>query len=197
MTIIDGSYIFDRNTSSNLAHIPEVSIPRSFARIYGLRSFILNYSTNTLAFQTRWDGFFFSYSFQQSTTLVQYLYTSYVFFTGSLCQDCLGYPIESNGTCTNVCPPGTIRTPDNLCKDCGRGKIWDGKECIIECLSGQYLNPATNQCECPPSLNWNGETCISCTAGKIFNKQTLSCECPLPLRWNGFACAQIKDCQNG
>ena len=65
--------------------------------------------------------------------------------------------------------PNTFLTPENVCLSCGEGRYWNGTGCQVSCPKGQFLNPSTQECECPPTLNWNGEKCIPCTAGKVFN----------------------------
>lgn len=49
LDLIVGSYVFDRSSSSSLAHTPDVSIPRSYARIYGINGFVINYNTYSLS----------------------------------------------------------------------------------------------------------------------------------------------------
>lgn len=48
LDLIVGSYDFDRNSSLVISHTPDVSVPRSFARIYGIKGFIINYNTYRL-----------------------------------------------------------------------------------------------------------------------------------------------------
>ena len=59
LNLIVGSYTFDRTVSSSIAHSPDVSIPRSYARIYGITGFIINYSARNLLLHTKYDGFSF------------------------------------------------------------------------------------------------------------------------------------------
>ena len=197
LRVIHGSYAYDLKTGEGLAHAPLTSVPRNYARLYGISGLIINFNYQSLYFSTLWTGHEFQFGLAASESLVQYLTYEYIFFAGSECEDCPGYPISFNGTCVNACPPNTFITPENVCLSCGEGRYWNGTACAVKCPAGQYMNPTTNQCECPPTLNWNGERCIPCTAGKIFMEQTLSCECPPPLKWNGFACARLPECSNG
>ena len=192
-----GSFAYDPNNGQGFTLTPPAPIPRNYARAYGITGFIINYNMQDILFKTEWTGFEFRFHLGSNEALVQYLTYQYIFFIGSECSDCPGYPISFNGTCVSVCPPNSFLTPENVCLSCGEGRFWNGTACVVQCPKGQYLNPISNKCECPPTLNWNGERCIPCTAGKIFNRETKSCECPHPLKWNGFACARLKECENG
>lgn len=189
--LVSGTHLYDPEFAGLLTHTPSVQVPRSYARIFGISGFIWNYDAQLLSFATQWDGFSFTFLFGGSASLVKYLTYNYIFFIGSECSDCPGYPLVSNGTCVNFCPVGSYKTPTNICISCGEGRIWNGTVCVISCPTGQYLNTATNLCECPPPLNWNGESCVSCSNGKVWEPNTKACECPKPLRWNGFACAKL------
>ena len=61
LKMIVGSYTFDRTVSSSIAHTPNSAIPRSYARIYGIRGFIINYSSYTLLLHSKWNGFSFNF----------------------------------------------------------------------------------------------------------------------------------------
>ena len=199
LKVDSGSFLYDATVSgSALAISPVPAISRSYARIYGISGFILNYNAQRLTFNTAWDGFAFSLSFGSSSSLVQYLTFEYLFFSGSLCSNCPGYPLEANGTCVNFCPIGSSNSAMNICIFCGEGRNWNGSVCILSCSSGQFLNTTTNECQCPPSLNWNGQICVSCNSnGKVWVESSQSCECPIPFRWNGYGCANIAPCTGG
>ena len=199
LQFIGGSHIFDRSYGGTFAHTPSQTVPRNYARLFGLSGLIINYNAQPIIFATRWDGFSFSFSFGSPAeeNLVQYFSYNYLFFYGSECQDCPGYPLASNGTCVNFCPVGSYKTPQDTCLSCGEGRTWNGIECEKSCGMGQFLNATTKECECPPPLNWNGESCIACSNGKVWDPSIKSCECPRPLRWNGFACAKTPECDGG
>jgi hypothetical protein len=126
---------------------------------------------------TKWDGYAFSFNLAvgNSGKAVQYFSFSFIFFTGSECQDCVANPIFYNSTCISTCPVGTALAPDGTCINCGAGRQWNGTACVIICPTGQYLNPVTNNCECPPTLNWDGSNCVSCYNGKTWNINTKMC----------------------
>lgn len=199
LAIMGGGYVYDAITdgvNNALYYAPETIIPKNFARIYGLTGFLLMYNKNRINFNTRWDGFAFNFNFGDKN-LLKYFSFSFIFFTGSQCQDCVGYQILDNNSCVNVCPLGTSLTPENTCINCGTGREWNGTTCITKCTLGQYLNTATGNCECPPTLNWDGSSCIPCLAGKVFMAASKSCECPKPLVWNGYTCSKIDPCVAG
>ena len=189
--------MYDAEMGGLLSVTPPTNIPRSYARLYGISGFIINYNAQRLQYNSKWDGFSFSFLFGSSTSLVRYFSFNYIFFVGSECSDCPGYQLVANGTCVNFCPVGSTRTPENICIFCGEGRVWNGTVCILECPSGQYLNTNLNRCECPPSQNWNGDVCVTCTAGKVWDAGLKSCECPAPLRWNGQTCARLPECDGG
>lgn len=199
LSIVGGGYLYDSSTAANagLFYAPESNIPRNFARLYGLTGFVLNYSNRKISFGAKWDGFTFTFNVGADQSLLKYLSFSFIFFTGSECQDCPGYEIFNNNTCVAFCPAGTAVTPDNTCIDCGPGREWNGTACVTSCTQGRYLSNITGVCECPPTLNWNGESCITCVSGRVFNPSSKSCECPVPLLWNGFTCAKIQPCTGG
>lgn len=146
LRVIDGSYAYDLKTGEGLAHAPIISVPRNYARLYGMSGLIINFNYQSVYFSTEWTGHEFHFGLGASETLVQYLTYEYIFFAGSECEDCPGYPISFNGTCVNACPPNTFITPENVCLSCGEGRYWNGSACAVKCPAGQYMNPATNQC---------------------------------------------------
>lgn len=197
LEVASGSHLFDAQAGGVFFNTPTSLIPRSYARIYGITGFIINYNAQQLVFSTKWDGFSFSFVFGGGSKFVQYFTFNYIFFIGSECSGCPGYPLTSNGTCVSFCPAGTSQTPENVCINCGVGRIWNGTTCVLDCPAGQYLNTETNLCECPPSMNWNGAACITCSNGKVWTPSVKSCECPQPLRWNGYTCAKLPECDGG
>lgn len=58
---------------------------------------------------------------------------------------------------------------------CGDGREWNGTQCVTSCARGQFLNITSGICECPPTLNWNGESCVPCLSGKVWAKESKSC----------------------
>lgn len=152
---------------------------------------------NDIKYKTEWDGQRFLFKFGVNENLLKYFSFQYIFFIGSECADCPGYPISYENKCLSHCPSGTFLTEKNTCITCGKGMEWNGTSCVQSCPQGQFLDVRTSKCECPPTLNWNGEFCIPCTNGKVFDRYTKTCECPKPLRWNGFACAQMPECTGG
>lgn len=81
----------------------------------------MNYSNRRILYETKWDGISFTFNVGDQS-LLKYLSFSFVFFTGSECQDCPGFEIFYNNTCIAICPAGTYVTPDNTCIDCGPGR---------------------------------------------------------------------------
>ena len=77
---------------------------------------------------------------------MKYLHYSYIFFIGSECSDCDGYPLTYDGKCVNVCPLNYFATPEKVCITCGDGMRWNGTNCEKSCPKGQFLNYATNEC---------------------------------------------------
>ncbi len=201
LSIVGGGFVYDitENPQATLYYAPQNNIPRNFARIFGLTGFLINYDRQKISLTTRWDGYAFNFNLAigSRTDLLQYFSFSFIFFTGSECQDCVAYPIFYNSACVATCPVGTGQSVDGTCVNCGTGRQWNGTACVIICPSGQYLNPITNQCECPPTLNWNGNSCIPCLNGRTWNPSTKACECAKPLQWNGYTCARVNECTNG
>lgn len=195
MEILAGSYVFEGE--SDLVHIPPLVIGRNYARIHGITGFVINYNYQKIYFAAQWTGAEFIFNLGNSRNLLQYLGYEYIFFAGSNCKDCPGYPIAYNNTCVRYCPPNTYLTPEKICLSCGEGRIWNGTACQKSCPKGQYLNATTQDCQCPNSMSWNGHICIACTQGKVFNETSKTCECPYPLRWNGFICTRIAECTGG
>lgn len=163
-----GNFVYDPSYQPLLSYTPVTTIPRNYARIYGLTGFIINFVYGQIALDTVWDSFTFTFNFKQSVSLVQYFSFEYIFFTGSECENCPGYPYASNGTCVNFCPAGTYLSGGKYCLSCGEGRVWNGTHCIIECPQGQFLNTTNNKCQCPLTMNWNGELCISCHYGRVW-----------------------------
>jgi hypothetical protein len=179
LSIVGGGFVYDitENPQSSLYYAPQNNIPRNFARIFGLTGFLLNYDRQKISMTTKWDGYAFNFNLAigSRVDLLQYFSFSFIFFTGSECQDCVSYPIFYNNTCVSTCPVGTGQAADGTCVNCGAGRQWNGTACVIICPSGQYLNPISNQCECPPTLNWNGNSCIPCLNGRTWNPSTKVC----------------------
>ena len=111
LNIAMGSYAYDPNNGEGFAHAPAITIPRNYARVYGITGFIINYNAQGITFKTEWTGFEFKFHLGISEELTKHLTYHYIFFIGSECGDCPGYPISFNGTCVNVCPTGSFLTP--------------------------------------------------------------------------------------
>jgi hypothetical protein len=46
---------------------------------------------------------------------------------------------------------------------------------IMELPVGQYLDSNSGVCVCPPTLNWNGQSCIPCFSGRVWDASSKSC----------------------
>ena len=197
LTLVRGNYIYDSSISKIIEHIPSDNIGRNYARIHGITGFIINQNHQEIYFNSKWTGNKFIYDLGISQKLTQYLSYSYIFFLGSECSDCPGFPIIHEGKCVQACPINYFVTPEKICLTCGDGQNWNGTACQKSCPVGQFLNRAIDECECPAGLSWNGKNCISCNSGKVFNQKTNLCECPEGLRWNGYGCANVPKCSSG
>ena len=67
-----------------------------------------------------------------------------MFFIGSECSNCPGYPYILNGNCVQVCPEGYYATDRKICIECSEGYYWDGSNCVKQCPPSQFLNIGTN-----------------------------------------------------
>ena len=92
MTMVVGHYIYEYSPSHELIHTPSDAIGRNYARIHGITGFIINHNSQTLSLSTKWTGAKFIFDMGASQTLTQYFAFVYVFFLGSECSDCTGYP---------------------------------------------------------------------------------------------------------
>ena len=146
LRIASGNYAYDPKNGEGFIHAPKVLIPRNYARIFGITGFIINFANQNIYFDTEWTSFEFHFKFDLGEQFAQYLSFEYLFFVGSECQDCAGYPYSYNGTCVNICPPNYFLSIDNVCLTCGEGRFWDGKTCNISCPKGQFFNTLTNKC---------------------------------------------------
>lgn len=197
LNIIHGVYIYEKSPGIDVSHTPDQNIGRNYARIHGITGFVINNKQQDLQFLTIWTGSKFHFDLDQSTPYTAYLSFEYIFFLGSECSDCPGYPLSYNHTCVRYCPLNTYATKEKVCIICGDSHFWNGTSCVKQCPTGQSLNILNNECECPAGLFWNGQRCISCFGGKIFNPVSMMCECPSGTRWNGFGCANMPECKNG
>lgn len=149
LPIIGGRYVYDSSqdtlTENGLYYSPQTDAPPNFARIYGISGFLFNYNRQKISFSTQWDGFAFSYK-MGDLKILSYFSFSFLFFTGSPCQDCPGYQILYNSTCIGTCPAGTFLTSDNICIECGTGREWNGTTCVTSCPKSQYLNTTSGRC---------------------------------------------------
>ena len=102
-----------------------------------------------------WTGSKFHFDLDVNTPYTIYLSFEYIFFLGSECSDCPGYPLSYNNKCVQYCPLNTYATPENVCINCGEGHEWNGNSCVKQCPTGQTLNFRNNLCECPAGLFWN------------------------------------------
>ena len=114
LSVIGGNFVFDRisNSDQTLYYAPSNLIPKNYARLYGITGLLLNYNRQKLTLRTVWDGYSFNFQIGTITeiSLLQYYSFSFIFFTGSECQDCPGYSIYYGGACINYCPAGTAKT---------------------------------------------------------------------------------------
>lgn len=101
--------------------MPETDVPPNFARLYGLTGFLINFKNQRISYATNWNSISFIYNLGDAA-LLKYFSFSFIFFSGSECQDCPGYQIYDNGACVSSCPIGTYLTADNTCINCGTGK---------------------------------------------------------------------------
>lgn len=124
LPIVGGRYTFDSaidTADKGFYYVPETDVPPNFARLYGLTGFLINFNRQKINFSTEWTSISFVYEIGD-VTLLKYFSFSFIFFSGTECQDCLGYQILHNGTCLSSCPIGTFLTTDNTCINCGTGK---------------------------------------------------------------------------
>lgn len=98
LAAIGGSFVYDVTEDPNAAMLfnPQDPIPMNFARIFGLTGFLINFNTERISYKTEWDGITFTFGFSNINSLKYYSF-SFIFFTGSVCSDCTGFPIEYNG----------------------------------------------------------------------------------------------------
>jgi len=198
LNMVAGNYTYDPTLGmTEIGYTPPSNIGVNYARIFGLTGFIINHNFQNISLSTAWTGTKFVFDFGLSQKLVQYFSFQYIFFLGSQCGSCPGYEFVSNGTCVERCPPGSYPTGEKTCIICGDGFYWDGTGCIKLCPTGQTLNVANNQCECPVGTSWTGSVCLNCTFGRVFNPNNKLCECPTGTRWNGFSCLRTDPCVGG
>lgn len=125
LAVVGGGFVYDAVSDPNsnpLYYAPDTPIPRNFARLYGITGFLFIYNRQKISFNTKWDGFSFNFVFGSDKSLVKYFSFSFIFITGSECQDCIGYQIFNNNSCVSFCPIGTSQTTDNICINCGDGR---------------------------------------------------------------------------
>ena len=68
LSVVGGNFVYDKisNPGQTLFYAPENSIPKNYARLYGMTGFLLNYNRQKLNFKSLWDGY--SFNFQIGTT---------------------------------------------------------------------------------------------------------------------------------
>ena len=115
LEIIHGNYMYDYNPSKDITHIPSQNIGRNYARLFGISGFIINNQNQGVSLSTQWTGSKFIFDLGSSTALTQYLTFNYIFFIGSECSECPGYPYIYKERCQQVCPPGSFPTSENTC----------------------------------------------------------------------------------
>lgn len=57
LKIAYGSFVYDPNNGKGFTLTPDETIPRNYARIYGITGFIINYNAQNIQFKTEWTGF--------------------------------------------------------------------------------------------------------------------------------------------
>lgn len=144
LNIVSGKYAYEYSASFEIIHTPAAHIGRNYARLHGLDGFIINHNSQALDFSTNWTGSKFIFDLGTSQRLTQFFSFQYVFFVGSECAGCTGYPLSYNGKCVSFCPPGSFPTSENTCIFCGDGYIWNGDVCQKQCPQGQILNMIAN-----------------------------------------------------
>ena len=87
-----GNYVYEFQGGYEIAHTPMTSIGVNYARIHGLSGFIINHNSQSIDFSTTWTGNRFVFDLGASQALTQYFSFNYIFFMGSQCTDCNGYP---------------------------------------------------------------------------------------------------------
>ena len=84
-------------------------------------------------------------------------------YSMSRCTECYFDSVLSNGTC-HCKPENPIRDKTTFrCTSCPGDRHWDGTECAISCLPGEY--PAEDYCNrCPSSCKecWGAHKCTVC-----------------------------------
>ena len=120
LNIVAGNYIYEPVAGSyEVAHNPDSIVGRNYARIFGITGFIFNYNFQNISLSSTWTGSRFTFDFGQSQTLIQYFSFQYIFFIGSECGSCPGYPFASQGKCHKNCPAGSYPTQEQTCITCG------------------------------------------------------------------------------
>lgn len=52
LNIAMGAFIYDPNNGQGFSHAPALTIPRNYARVYGITGFIINYNAQNINFRT-------------------------------------------------------------------------------------------------------------------------------------------------
>ena len=99
----------------NIAHIPDRTIGRNYARIHGITGFIINHNYQPLSLVTTWTGNKFIFDLEVSQQITQYFSFAYAFLIGSQCSSCNGYPFSYQGICVKSCPKGSYPKIDKNC----------------------------------------------------------------------------------